>query len=98
MLRIHPSALQPADIVVSTTPATVSWVIREVTGAPFSHAMLYVGNGDVIEAIPSSVVPRTLNAALSEATLAVAFRVRIYYTKPGCDRRGPCRHTGRGWL
>lgn len=39
--------------------------------------MLYVGDGWVIEAILSGVVRRTLDAALSEATLAVAYRARF---------------------
>jgi cell wall-associated NlpC family hydrolase len=71
---IGPDALQPADIIVSTTRAGVSGVIRIGTRAVVSHAALYVGGGDVIEAIGAGVVRRTLDAALSDDALAVAYR------------------------
>ncbi len=71
------SALAPADIIVSTTAATVSGVIRGATGSQVSHAMIYAGGGQVIEAIgEGGVVNRPLSAALADATLAVAYRHR----------------------
>jgi len=39
-----------------------------------SHAMLYIGNGQVIEAVQGGVVVRSLQSALSDASLAVAYR------------------------
>jgi len=71
---IGPDALRPADIVVSTTRAGASGVIRIGTGAVVSHAALYVGQGDVIEAIGRGVVRRGLDAALADDALAVAYR------------------------
>jgi cell wall-associated NlpC family hydrolase len=71
---IGEDALQVADLIVSTTAARVSRAIRSATSSPVSHAMLYVGNGHVIEAIQEGVVERPLAAALAEATLAVAYR------------------------
>src|SRR5437016_420646 len=67
-------ALEPADIIVSTTGATVSRVIRAATGSPVSHAILYTGNDSVIEAIGEGVVSRSITASLAHATLAVAYR------------------------
>ena len=70
-------SLQRADIIVSTTSRTGSTVIRGVTGSEVSHAMLYIGNWQVIESIiPDGVVVRSINEALSDARLAVALRYR----------------------
>lgn len=68
--------LRPADIIVSTTNATASSVIRNATGSSVSHAMVYIGNQFVIEAISAGVVKRTLTQALRDATLAIALRRR----------------------
>lgn len=71
---IGDAALRPADIIVSTTGAAVSGVIRVGTGSPVSHAALYAGNGEVIEAIGQGVVQRGLDKALADDLLAVAYR------------------------
>lgn len=73
-MSLHPDALQPADIIVSTTNALVSRVIRTTTASQISHAMLYAGNGNVIEAIDEGVVLRPLTNALNDAIVAVAYR------------------------
>lgn len=67
-------ALEMGDIILSTTDEVISDVIRSLTEGPVSHAMLYTGDGAVIEAIGEGVVHRPLNEALAESTLAVAFR------------------------
>jgi len=72
---ILPSALSVADVIVSTTNATISKVIRSATNSPISHAIIYAGNGMVIEAIGDGVVERQLSQALSDATLAVGYRL-----------------------
>jgi uncharacterized protein YycO len=68
--------LRPADIIVSTTDAKVSGAIRTATGSSVSHAMVYIGNQFVVEAISAGVVKRTLTQALRDATLAIALRRR----------------------
>ena len=73
---IGTGALRPADIIVSTTAAGISRTIRFATSSVVSHAMLYAGNDNVIEAIGEGVVRRTLRLATSHATLAVAYRHR----------------------
>ena len=71
---IGPDALQAADIIVSTTRAAVSGVIRAGTDSPVSHAALYAGNGYVIEAIGAGVTRRKIEDALADDALAVAYR------------------------
>jgi len=75
-LCIGDSALQPADIIVSAGIGTVSTAIRYGTSSDVSHAALYVGDGDVIEAIGPGVVERPLRKSLDEHSLAVAYRAR----------------------
>jgi uncharacterized protein YycO len=74
---IGPDALEIGDIILATTGDAVSLGIRVASGAPVSHAMLYIGGGQVVEAVGDGVQLHQLGAALSHATLAVACR------KPG---------------
>src|SRR5882724_945324 len=73
---IDPSELRPADIIVSTGRSYISGAIRTATGTDYSHTILYIGDGRVIEAISDGVVERDLSVALAEASLAVALRRR----------------------
>jgi hypothetical protein len=69
-------ALRVGDIILSTTDAAISRVIRSATGGKVSHAMLYVDQGgQVVEAVGEGVLLRPLGDALADATVAVAFRV-----------------------
>jgi uncharacterized protein YycO len=69
------SALQVGDILLSTTSARVSKVIREATGdGPVSHARIYAGDGFVIEAVSEGVRLVKLEEAMKEDTITVAFR------------------------
>jgi hypothetical protein len=61
---------------VTTGRAFVSGLIRTATGTDYSHTVLYIGEGRVVEAISDGVVERDLSEALGEATLAVALRRR----------------------
>lgn len=45
------------------------------TGSPVSHAMLYAGNGYVIEAVAGGVRHVPLKDAFNDASLAVAYRM-----------------------
>jgi len=71
---IGPESLEVADLIVSTTAAKVSAIIRVATWSDVSHTALYIGWGQVVEAIEQGVVLRTLAAALADDTLAVAYR------------------------
>lgn len=66
--------LNSADIIVSTTSARVSGLIRVGTRSVVSHAALYAGSGSVIEAIGTGVTVRSIDDSLSEDVLAVAYR------------------------
>ena len=68
------SALMAADIIVSTTRAAISGAIRVATFSVVSHAALYAGDQKVIEAIGEGVVDHSLDDAMREDVLAVAYR------------------------
>ena len=71
---IGAGALQNADIIVSTTDAFISKAIRNVTDSSVSHAMLYVGDGLIVDATGHGVDVRPLAEAIFDASLAVAYR------------------------
>ena len=71
---IGENALSVGDIIVSTTNARVSHLIRWATNSVVSHAMIYIGDGQVVEAIGDGVTLRSLAQAVNDATVAVAFR------------------------
>jgi cell wall-associated NlpC family hydrolase len=73
-MSIGTSALQNGDIILSTSSGLVSGGIRLFSGAPVSHAALYIGNGQVVEAVGEGVVLHQLEEALSDDVVAVAFR------------------------
>ena len=68
------SILEAGDIIGSTTDAWVSRGIRYWTFSDISHIMIYVGRGQVVEAIDEGVVKRSLDAALSDAIVGVTYR------------------------
>ena len=71
---IGPGALRSVDLIVSTTGAVESGGIRIGTGSSASHVKLYVGADQVVEAIGTGVVMRSLTDAVAGDTLAVAYR------------------------
>lgn len=71
---INVSELRTGDLVVSTTREVPSRIIRVATDSPISHAMLYVGDDLVVEAISEGVSLTTIDKAISESNLVVAFR------------------------
>lgn len=68
------SDLKPADILLSTGDAKVSAAIRIGTGSRYSHASLYAGNGEIIEAIGEGVVRQSLGRAMRDDTLVCVYR------------------------
>lgn len=69
-----PADLRPGDIILTSTPTLRSAGIQLMTFAPVSHAAVYVGNGQVVEAIGSGVRVRTLRKLLEEEAMALALR------------------------
>lgn len=68
------SDLRLADILLSTGEAAVSYAIRGATVSRFSHASLYIGDGQIVEAIGSGVTRQTLRDAMSDDTLVSVYR------------------------
>lgn len=71
---IPPIALQVADIIVSTTAEIGSAVIRLGTGSAISHSGVYVGGGQIVEALTQGVVKQSVDDAMRDDTLVVAYR------------------------
>lgn len=76
---IGPDDLQPGDILLSADPGIASAGIRLLTTSPVSHASLYVGRGEVAEALRGGVRLRALPRVLVEESVIAAFR------HPGLD-------------
>jgi cell wall-associated NlpC family hydrolase len=68
-------ALQPGDILLSSIASMRSLSIRLGTLSPVSHAILYLGDGEIAEAVGSGVRTRTLAEVIAEEEMVVAFRV-----------------------
>jgi hypothetical protein len=75
-MLISVNSLRPADIIVSTTNAGISAMIRAGIGSSVSHSMIYVGGSTVVEAAGGGVVRQPLGDALQGAVLAIALRRR----------------------
>src|SRR6266545_6085177 len=67
-------ALAMGDILVSTTPALSSAAIRIGAGADVSHARLYIGAGQVVEAVGEGVMLAQLEDVVAHDSLCVAYR------------------------
>jgi cell wall-associated NlpC family hydrolase len=73
--RFVPAAeLLPGDILLTAANGLTSIGIRLATLAPVSHAALYAGDGDVVEAVGEGVRRRSLDEVLAEESVVVAFR------------------------
>jgi hypothetical protein len=66
--------LQVGDILLSASPGIASAGIRLLTTSPVSHAALYVGDGEVAEALRGGVRLRGIAAMLDEESVVAAFR------------------------
>ncbi len=74
-LPLDLSAVQPADIILTTSGTKNSGVIRKGTCGAFSHAILALENGDCIEALPNNgVAIEPLSRSLRSAIYAVHYR------------------------
>ena len=73
-VAIQPDALTSGDIVLSAAPNIGSAGVRLMTLSPVSHASLYVGGGQVAEAVTHGVQFRRVSALLEEESTIVAFR------------------------
>ena len=72
---IKADALQPGDILLTSVATVNSFGIRLGTFSPVSHAVLYLGDDVVAEAVGSGVRQRTLDALVDDEQMVVAFRL-----------------------
>ncbi|WP_432720846.1 distant relative of cell wall-associated hydrolase [Jeongeupia wiesaeckerbachi] len=84
---IGADALLPGDILLSTGSGLTSAGIRLITTAPVSHAALYLGDGDVAEAVGSGVRLRKIGTMIDDEAVIVAFRHPDFQSGQG----GPMR-------
>ncbi len=82
-------ALEPGDILLTSIATVNSFGIRLGTFSPVSHAVLYLGDGRIAEAVGSGVRARALEDVVGEEQMIVAFRV------PGLSAAGVEKI--RGW-
>ena len=71
---LDPAALKRGDILLSSMPGLAATGIKMMTFAPVSHVAIYVGNGQVVEAVRSGVRVRTVAEVLAEETWVLALR------------------------
>jgi uncharacterized protein YycO len=67
-------ALRPGDILLTADNGLNSAGIRLVTQSPVSHAVLYLGDQSVVEAVGEGIRRRSVTALLAEEVTVVAFR------------------------
>jgi cell wall-associated NlpC family hydrolase len=70
----RPEDLQAGDILLSADPGVASAGIRLLTVSPVSHAAIYVGNGEVAEALRGGVRLRSIDRVIREESVVAAFR------------------------
>ena len=73
-LQISVDTLMPGDIILSSASGVTSIGIRALTLSPVSHASVYLGNGELAEAVGSGVRRRSMATFLEEESTVVAFR------------------------
>ncbi|UOO85744.1 YiiX/YebB-like N1pC/P60 family cysteine hydrolase [Neisseria arctica] len=71
---IQSQDLQAGDILFSANRSVVSLGVRLFNNAAVSHAFIYLGDGQIAEAVGSGVRIRPLKEALQESNLMAAFR------------------------
>ncbi|BCL75493.1 hypothetical protein JHS3_12290 [Jeongeupia sp. HS-3] len=75
--------LVPGDILLTAGNGLTSAGIRLITMAPVSHAALYLGDGDVAEAVGSGVRVRKIGELLDHEAVVVAFRHPAFQPEQG---------------
>ena len=68
------AALQPGDIILSSTNGINSLGIRVLTVSPVSHAALYLGDDTIAEAVGVGIRVRSTSEFVADESTIVAFR------------------------
>lgn len=74
MIKIGEQDLQAGDILFSSEASVQSLGIRLFSNAAVSHVFLYLGDGEIAEAVGAGVRIRRLDETLKESNLTAAFR------------------------
>ena len=72
-------ALQAGDVLLTSIATVNSFGIRLGSFSPVSHAVLYLGEGQIAEAVGTGVRVRGIDEVVAEEQMVVAFRI------PGVD-------------
>lgn len=87
MKKINTSKLRKGDIILSTSTAAESRLIRIAIRSDISHAMLYVANGSVMDSTGEGVQARNIQKMFYDDDCALyAFRPRYDLTKEDIDK------------
>lgn len=71
---LRPDELEPGDILLTADPTFVSASIRAMTFSPVSHAAVYIGDGELVDAMRWGVRVRELDELLAEAAMVLVLR------------------------
>lgn len=71
---ISEQSLKPGDIILTADNGINSMGIRLATLSPVSHAALYIGDGQIAEAVGSGIRLRSVDAVVADEATVVAFR------------------------
>jgi len=71
---VNGAALKPGDIILTADNGLTSSGIRLATLSPVSHAAVYLGDNQVVEAVGEGIRRRTVADVLAEEVTVVAFR------------------------
>ncbi|RYY95036.1 MAG: distant relative of cell wall-associated hydrolase, partial [Comamonadaceae bacterium] len=71
---VDATALEAGDILLTSVETLNSIGIRLGTFSPVSHAVLYLGDGQIAEAVGTGVRARSIGEVLDEEHMVVAFR------------------------
>jgi len=71
---LGPDQIQPGDILLTADPTFISVSIRAMTFAPVSHAAVYLGDGQLADAMRPGVRVRELSELLAEAAVVLVLR------------------------
>ncbi|HSH07186.1 MAG TPA: distant relative of cell wall-associated hydrolase [Burkholderiales bacterium] len=71
---IASASLQPGDILLTSMPGFAAAGIELMTVAPVSHSAVYIGDGQVVEAVREGVRTRSLEQVMAEESVALVLR------------------------
>jgi hypothetical protein len=95
---VTPDALQPGDILLTSMPGFAAAGIELMTIAPVSHAALYIGDGEIVEAVRSGVGTRSIDEVMAEETLVLVMRYPdLSAAQAQQVREYALRHEGAGF-